>query len=458
MKIAFTAAPFRAYTDTDILTIEDISLAARRVLLQIQKWDAMGKGAHGCFATVAVLAQHLRLTPASVKGHISRLHKKGYLAFIGFRGFGIKRLVARRVTLTGEPQIVPKPVMETLLAEKILAGEQSIAEAPAHMTIVSVAKKEVPTLEEYRAGRPFSGDQDGPVSDRVTSEDGPYSLKEKNKKEIPPFGGNSSSEISSQTSKPSTRGPQITPLYPADAGSHKKKDWLGLLQQKPFFDILKTRFPGFSAFDAKKLLSWLDRRGLPDAVVGYAIEHSNLLPKCPDFGELARPQTVVSFVQNFDRILDVVVGKVKDRLSADIECELTAYGVDGGVVVDCSVRHLEKVFRAGRGGHEWSEDKALRSYDLWPDLVWLVRKFDTLPDVALLLIPEDSRALLYERLAMHADAALDLCQQNNLNFADVFLISHEKSKADGLARKRQLEDQLRQVGEPQLWRPAAIAT
>jgi hypothetical protein len=457
MQITLTAAPFRRYTATDIFTLEGISHRAQRVLWRVQELDASGKGEHGCFATVASLAEDLKMTPGAVRNYISRLHQQGYIAFIGTRGRGVKRLVCRRVTLFHEPASVRRPGVETFMAEKFLAGEQDLSAAPAHMTIVDIGQADVPTVEEFRAGRPFFGPQDETVSSHVTSESETHSLKEKNKEGIPPSAGCPSSNLSSQTSKPSIGGSEITHTHPAPEGSHKKKDWVALLQQQPFFNILKTRFPGFSLSDAKKVMGLVVRRGIPAVVVGYALEHLVRLSKMPDFGKPARPMTLAAFCKNFDKNLEEIVLQVKDHVEIDYIAELNEFETLGDGCVGLSRQQFERKINEGMRLEEWSQKREYRSYDIWPDMFWIQKLFGLSGDLMISALPEESQVRFHDRLGIYADIALRYCQHYGFEFEMLFATTYEAAKARGLAIKKRLQDEFRARTEPAMWQPNALA-
>jgi hypothetical protein len=447
MTTTFEAAPYRDYTQGDINALDEVLGANEiKVLHSVQKWDRFSKGGLGCFAKVATIARDAHLTPGQTRNIISRLHKKGFIAFLGMYG---KYMVRRRVVILGGLNTKPKGV-DIVDAEEILNTGKPF-DRSGHVSVKAVTRVAVPTVEEIRAECSFFLTRVETDLSHLSSENETRMGSDEKYKDNPPSAGVSFSSSSSQT--PEVNCPESTDDLPAKP-SHKKKDWMGMVETQPFIDLLKKRFPGYSDIEARLLMNLMTRKGVAPAVVGFVLENLGYVPREAGFQQPARPTTLASFCRNFFSCQEIELREIGERGEHDNMCELAEYEAAPVTAVENSLRHLKSFKHLD--AVTWTQDSVMRSYDLWPDLVYFSKTFGIVGHALKSLLPVHDQDRLLQKLGCYADGALEMCRQVGLDFETTFGWSYAHVIAEGAKRKALLIAERDHHGRPDCWTPNPI--
>jgi hypothetical protein len=446
MTTTFESAPFRNYTQGDINALDGIlNNNEIRVLHAIQMHDRHGKGSLGCFAKVETIAHDAGLTLGQTRNLISRLHKKGFIAFLGIYG---KRMVRRRVVILAGLNTKPKQ-FEIVDAEDMLNG--GTPKLPGHVKVTTVRRVAVPNVEEIRAEHSIFVSQVETVVTHAAREDESRSGLYRNKEGNPPAAGCSS--FSSPNQSPEINCPESTDDLPAKS-SHKRKDWRGMVEAQPFANVLKKRFAGYSDIEARLLVNLVNNKGVLPATVGFVLENLGYVPREGGFQQPPRAVTLHGFCKNFFEFQAIELREIQERGEHDNECELNEYKETPETVVTNSLRHL-KSFK-NLDALVWTQELSMRSFALWPDLVYFSKTFGIIGRALQELLSEGAQSQLLCRLGCHADGAHEMCRQVGLDFEETFGWSYAHVVAEGEKRKALLMAERDHHTNPASWTPNPI--
>ncbi len=443
MTTTFESVPYQNYSRGDINNISGVNANGKAVLQAIQGYDRSGDGTMGCFAQVKVIADDAGLTVGQTRNIISRLHQRGFIAFIGMRG---RRSVCRRVVIQGGVRLRTTP-KQLITAEEILTSGV-MPKLPGHVKITKVTRLEVPTVEEIRADRSvFLSESETLVNHSPSEDETQKGLDEKNK-DNPPAAGCSSSFSSERSSEVSC--PEEAKDIPVK--SHKKKDWVAMVEKQPFIDVLKKRFPGYSSIEARLLMNLINHKGVSPARIGHALENLHYVPRDAENNQPARPLNLAGFCKKFLAVQEVVLREVANFGQHDNEAELQNFADDPDEVIRMSVRHMNS-FKDGFTLVDWVNDEKYHSYRIWPDVIRLSVEYQAIGKALVWLLSDAEKSTIFRNLGYCAAGAKASCERNGLEFESVFGWSYEevvdaaeKLKAKWLAERDHYH-------KPECWTP-----
>lgn len=440
MNTSFEHVPFTPYRAGDIHAalrkIADSDQIA--VMKVIQGLDAKGKGAHGCFASVAKIAAAAGVPVTKAKNTIHRMHKRGFIAFIGRKGY---RQVCRRVVL--QPLVAPVQKPEFVMACDILSG---IAERPKDIN--KVVQLEAPELEKIREQAALSLSQSEPVLAHDAGEVEPCKRIDEEIKEIPLR--EDSFEIISQTSDPST-GSNVEEVETTTPVSHKGRDWLAELAELPCAKLINTRFKCVSGDDAKMLVRLVKNKKVDARVIGYILHHFQHLHTDPGLNEPVRPKTLAAFCKNFFEIQEFVLKESSSEIIASCNFELNRFESNRHAVSQ-SLRLLEAQ-GCYKDFEKWSTSPIGDFPHRWCDLIVFSALLGMPGTILLSTVPEAHREEILYDAYHNLDTAKRLCDKLELDLKDTYGRSYDDMAIMAEGHKMWLTAERARLLDPLAWTP-----
>lgn len=449
MTTTFESVPYQNYRRGDINNPSGVTANVKLVLHEIQELDRAGGGQYGCFAQVKVIADNAGLTEGQTRNIISRLHKRGYIAFIAMRG---PRSICRRVVIKDGVRFRTEP-KQVVTAEELLNMTPQL-KLPGNLKLTQVTRLEVPTVEELRASRPsFLKQSETVLSHSPRGNEMHREDRKEKEKDNPPSAGCSSSFLSEV---PEVNGPKVVdePVVEEvpEKVSHKKKDWRAMVEAQPFSDILKKRFPGYSDIEARLLMNLVNHKGVPPASIGHALENLCYVPREAEWDQPARPMTLCNFCRNFFQVQEVVIREVIGCGQHSNEAEFQRFTDTPETRVKLAISHL-KSFAENVTPIAWVNDSKYHSYYLWPDILNFNIDYKIEGHLLVSLLSDSDKADLLEQLGYCASAVKGYCDRLKLDFKTVYGWTYEEVVDAAEKLKAKLKAERDHYHKPECWTP-----
>lgn len=440
MNTSFEHVPFTRYLSRDIhAALREIADSDQIAVLKvIQALDAKGNGAHGCFASVAKIAKAAGVPVTKAKNTIHRMHMRGFIAFIGRKGY---RQVCRRVVLQSLVAPVQKP--EFVMAIDVING---VTECPKDIT--KVVQLEVPERERIREQAALSLSQSEPVSAHDAGEVEPCMRIDEEIKEIPLRAD--SFEIISHAPDPSI-GSNVEESETTTPVSHKGREWLAELAELPCAKLINTRFKNVSGDEAKMLVRLVKNKKVDARVIGYILDHFQYLHTDPAFDEPVRPKTLAAFCKNFFEIQEFVLKEASSEIIASCDFELNRFASNRHAVPQ-SLRLLEAQ-GCDKDFEKWSTSPIEDFPHRWCDLI-VFSSLLRMPGTMLLsIVPESHKKEILSDAYHNLDTAKRLCDKLELDFNDTYGMSYDDMAIMAEGHKMWLTAERARLLDPMAWTP-----